>query len=225
MKKYVVNISGSHDVELTSLELLKWEINNVDVIGDTAFFNVDGTFVSMFNDFFKEVYGEGPYGIGFKTNNKMKMNIFAINGHKVKFTNPEAGYPFDQKMGKEHLEIGKEYTVDYTEVEDYSTNVVLQEIPKIKFNSVLFSDVVEQGVELDVKHADYCRYHKCESTLQAIDVIRVVKDALIKEYGNDVISPLMYDAVGFDKYVSVAFMEKVPRGMFKRFVISVKDNK
>jgi hypothetical protein len=76
----------------------------------------------------------------------MKMNIFALKGHKIKFTNPKAGYPLDQKMGLEHLEIGKEYTVEYTEVSDYSASVILQEIPKIKFNSVLFSDVVEKHI-------------------------------------------------------------------------------
>ncbi len=151
------------------------------------------------------------------------MNIFALKGHKIKFTNPKAGYPLDQKMGLEHLEIGKEYTVEYTEVSDYSASVILQEIPKIKFNSVLFSDVVPQDFSLDAKHADYCRYHKCESNLQAEDVMRVIKTALIKEYGGNAISPLMYQADLFEKHISIAFMEPINKGMYKRFTISVKD--
>lgn len=153
------------------------------------------------------------------------MNIFAIKGHKIKFTNPEAGYPYDQKMGEEHLEVGKEYTVDYTEVDGYSTNVIIQEVPKIKFNSVLFSDVLPQDVESDKAHKQYCHYHKCETKLQTEDVIKVIKAALVKEYGEDVISPLMYDVVALNKHISIAFMEKVPMGIFKRFVISVIDNK
>jgi hypothetical protein len=68
------------------------------------------------------------------------MNIHAKPGAKVVFSNPKAGYPSDQKLAKEHLEVGKTYTVSVTDVDQSRTNVYLKEFPEIAFNSVLFSD-------------------------------------------------------------------------------------
>lgn len=66
------------------------------------------------------------------------MNIYSKKGDKVTVTESSAtnGYEIDQKQVSENLEIGKEYTVEYTDVHSYHTRVKLQEIPRILFNSV-----------------------------------------------------------------------------------------
>ena len=87
------------------------------------------------------------------------MNIYAIKGHRVKCNTLDAGYEYDQQRAKEHLEVGKEYTVDYTEVDNWTTRVFLEEFPEISFNSVFFEDVAEQPREDDRKHADYRHYN------------------------------------------------------------------
>jgi len=68
------------------------------------------------------------------------MNIYAKQGSKVIFSNPNAGYDFDQQRAGEHLEVGKVYTVRRTEVQDSSSQVFLEEVPAIGFNTVLFTD-------------------------------------------------------------------------------------
>lgn len=45
------------------------------------------------------------------------MNIYAQTGHRVRCNTLDAGYEFDRKIAKEHLEVGKEYTVNYTNVD------------------------------------------------------------------------------------------------------------
>ena len=66
------------------------------------------------------------------------MNIYAETGDKVVFSNPNAGYNGDQEMCKKYLEVGKVYTVEFTEVYSCSTDVCLEEVPGISFNSVMF---------------------------------------------------------------------------------------
>jgi len=68
------------------------------------------------------------------------MNIYADNGDKVVCHTYEAGYDSDKERAKEYLEVGKIYTIDYTEVDSWSTTVYLQEFPLIPFNSVFFED-------------------------------------------------------------------------------------
>lgn len=86
------------------------------------------------------------------------MNIYALKGHKVCVVTLDAGQDHHKQTAKQHLELSKEYTVERTEVGSWHTNVYLQEIPDIAFNSVLFEDVSEQ---LDNHHhPDYSKYHK-----------------------------------------------------------------
>ena len=66
------------------------------------------------------------------------MDIYAKKGTKVIFSNPEGGYDPHIETAKKHLEVGKEYTVDHTEVGDFHTDVYLEEVPKVAFNSCLF---------------------------------------------------------------------------------------
>jgi len=155
------------------------------------------------------------------------MNIYALKGHKVSFTHPNGGWPFDQQLAKTHLLLDNKYTIEKTIVDSSSTDVFLEEFPNVRFNSVMFDDVEPQDEEKDKLHPDYYRYHpKPESQqIQATDVLKVIKTALEKEYGNGFVSPTMYHAEHLEKEVSVAFMEQVPLGMYKRFMITVKDLK
>jgi hypothetical protein len=82
------------------------------------------------------------------------MNIYALKGHKVKCVTLSAGYDYHKEIAKKHLEVGKEYTVD-----NWHTDVWLLEFPNVKFNSVLFEDVVQQLREMDEQHPDYSRFH------------------------------------------------------------------
>jgi len=77
------------------------------------------------------------------------MNIYAEKGHKVVFSNPKAGYAKDQVMGDNHLTVGSTYTIEHTEVLDWSTEVTLREVKGLVFNSVLFEDLKgeEHGTE------------------------------------------------------------------------------
>ena len=88
------------------------------------------------------------------------MNIYALEGHKVRFDNPTSGYEYDQKQAAKYLQIGKEYTIDYTNVENSSTDVYLKEFPNISFNSVMFEDVAEQSDKDSSRHPDWRRYNE-----------------------------------------------------------------
>lgn len=88
------------------------------------------------------------------------MNIFAIEGHKVRCFTFTAGYEYDRQWAKEYLEIGGSYTVDHTIIHSSSTDVYLKEFPHINFNSVFFEDVVEQSSEDNMKHIDWYRYNR-----------------------------------------------------------------
>ena len=89
------------------------------------------------------------------------MNIYALEGYKVRVTEKTArnGYDSDKKRVQEKLELNKIYTVDYTEVDSWSTRVYLKEIEGEYFNSVNFEEVSEQAEELDKQHEDYHKYH------------------------------------------------------------------
>ncbi len=96
------------------------------------------------------------------------MNIYALKGHKVKCISLESPYHYQTERAQKHLEIGKEYTVESTEVRSSSTNVVLLEFPKIEFNSTLFEDVIKQSEEEDQKHPDYWKYHKKQEPMKIL---------------------------------------------------------
>ena len=85
------------------------------------------------------------------------MHIFALKGFKVVVTEFSAknGFGYDSVQVGKFLEIGKEYTVEKTEVHSSSTNVWLQEFPDIIFNASNFEDVSEQSKSDDQKHPDW----------------------------------------------------------------------
>lgn len=87
------------------------------------------------------------------------MNIYALKGHKVKAVDTTPGYHYQIQRAEKYLKIGKVYTVEYTEVHSESTDVVLQEIPGVEFNSTCFEDLRPQAEKDDRKHEDYARWN------------------------------------------------------------------
>jgi len=73
----------------------------------------------------------------------MGMDIYAQPGTKVIFDNPKNGYSYDQEDCRKHLTFGQIYTVERTDVHSAYTDVWLQEVPDVSFNSVMFSDMCE----------------------------------------------------------------------------------
>lgn len=71
------------------------------------------------------------------------MNIFAEKGTKVKVTEKTKcnGYNIDKDNIKDYLTIEKEYTVEKTIVDDFSSEVLLEEVPNVYFNTVNFVEV------------------------------------------------------------------------------------
>jgi len=67
------------------------------------------------------------------------LNIYAPKGTRVKF-HGRSGENFFA-YANEHLEDGKEYTVDYTVVHNWRTDVYLIEVPGRSFNSVVFEEL------------------------------------------------------------------------------------
>jgi hypothetical protein len=74
------------------------------------------------------------------------MDIYAKPGTKVVFCNLDWGYAGDQEWAKKHLFPGQIYTVDHTEVYNWSSDVILKEVPGVKFNTVLFEEIEEEAV-------------------------------------------------------------------------------
>lgn len=68
------------------------------------------------------------------------MNIYANSGHKVVAKHLDWGYEPDKEQAHKYLEQDAIYTVSYTEVSSWHTDVYLEEIPGVKFNSVHFED-------------------------------------------------------------------------------------
>lgn len=69
--------------------------------------------------------------------NEPTMDIYSEPGTKVRFTGRN-GSDCDLLMSKSYLVVGRVYTVDHTEVANYSTDVFLKEFPDVPFNSVHF---------------------------------------------------------------------------------------
>lgn len=81
------------------------------------------------------------------------MNIYAKHGDKVIVT--EASYKAGDKASDNtylHLEVGKVYTVEYTDVHNWHTDVYIKEVPEVAFNSVNFEDYTDSLV------CDVCKH-------------------------------------------------------------------
>jgi hypothetical protein len=87
------------------------------------------------------------------------MNIYALEGHKVKYSTFNAGYIGEREIVKKHLILGDEYTIEDTYVHNSYTDVFLKEIPNVRFNSVFFEDIDEQSDKDNMKHPDWVKYN------------------------------------------------------------------
>ena len=67
------------------------------------------------------------------------MDIYAPEGTKVVFADPDAGCIHDRETAHENLVLGSEYTVRRTLVRNWHTDVYLIEVPDIAFNSAIFN--------------------------------------------------------------------------------------
>jgi hypothetical protein len=94
------------------------------------------------------------------------MNIYSLNGDKVKIIIHEDGefngYEYDITLLKT-IDPEKEYTVDYTNIGSYHTDLYLEEFPGIMFNSVCFYNVdksiMDYNKDRDRKHTDWYKYN------------------------------------------------------------------
>jgi predicted protein tyrosine phosphatase len=104
---------------------------------------------------------EQPYSFSLEKETVKSMNVFALHGHKVRVTSKTLnnGELEDSEHVLQHLNVDYTYTVDATNVNDFSTDVYLQEREGIKFNSINFEDVHPQSLEFDQKHPDYSKYN------------------------------------------------------------------
>ncbi len=128
------------------------------------------------------------------------MNIYAKLGDKVMLSYPEAGWPLDQKMLTEcGLVKGGVYTVYHTDVFSSSTDVYLLEFPKVRFNSVNFSDArpVEKNAIVKYKGGWYRVSHMTRrwANLKGIFSTAVIFKAVP-------LNELVEDDEGFMKYWS-----------------------
>ncbi len=69
------------------------------------------------------------------------MNVGAKKGDKVICRCPDSGNLGDQERAKKHLVLGMVYTVERIVVSGYRTDVYLQEVEGVPFNSVQFDNV------------------------------------------------------------------------------------
>lgn len=67
------------------------------------------------------------------------IDIYSEEGTKVKYTG-EGGYDHHKKQANKHLKVGEIYTIEYTDVGGWHTDVYLKEVPNQAFNSVHFVD-------------------------------------------------------------------------------------
>lgn len=68
------------------------------------------------------------------------MNIYAKAFTRIKYTGKH-GSEFDKKHANKHLKIGETYTIDYTDICEWHTDVYLKEVPNEYFNSVHFENI------------------------------------------------------------------------------------
>jgi len=72
------------------------------------------------------------------------MDIYAEEGTKVLVTEDSIknGYYYVEEHARKFLKVGKTYTIEFTEVGGWNTDVYLKEFQDEVFNSVSFEDIV-----------------------------------------------------------------------------------
>jgi hypothetical protein len=88
-----------------------------------------------------EHFTENQYSIGLNNT----MNIYSKKGDKVIVTEDSIKNGFEKSYSRSLLEIGKVYTIESVKIDKYNTDVFLQEIPNVSFNSVNFENYITDG--------------------------------------------------------------------------------
>ncbi len=68
------------------------------------------------------------------------MNLNDLPGTKIVFRFPKSGSKGEQKRAQKYLKIGGVYTVKKVEIGNWHSNVYLEEVPGIAFNTVFFTE-------------------------------------------------------------------------------------
>ena len=70
------------------------------------------------------------------------MNIYAKEGYKITVTEESIknGSDTDRRRAEKYLEVGKIYTVDSIVVMAWTSRVLIKDLPKLTFNTVLFKN-------------------------------------------------------------------------------------
>jgi hypothetical protein len=68
------------------------------------------------------------------------MGIYSKKGSKIIFKHENYGYSSHQETAKKHLKLGETYTVNHADIDGWHTNVYLDEVPNVAFNSVMFEN-------------------------------------------------------------------------------------
>lgn len=74
-----------------------------------------------------------------------EFNLYSPRGTRVVFAHPDCGYDGDKRTAAKHLTEGGIYTVAHTEVHGFHTNVWLEEVPGVIFNSVHFEEYEKEN--------------------------------------------------------------------------------
>ena len=72
------------------------------------------------------------------------MDILSGPGTKVVFENPQNGHPEDKELASKYLEVDGIYTVEKIKAKSWHSEVFLEEVQGIAFNTVLFENKQEQ---------------------------------------------------------------------------------
>lgn len=68
------------------------------------------------------------------------MDIYSKKGSKIIFKHENYGYSSHQETAEKHLKLGEIYTVNHTDIYGWHTDVYLDEVPSVAFNSVMFEN-------------------------------------------------------------------------------------
>ena len=69
------------------------------------------------------------------------MDINTKIGSKVRFSFPENGMTYDKETARKYLKINETYIIKKIEIGNWRTDVIFEEFPTIKFNSVQFENI------------------------------------------------------------------------------------
>ena len=115
---------------------------------------------------------------------KDRMDVRSPKGTKVMVTEETArsGYGYDVKKVNDHLVIGRVYTVERTIAGQWQSEVVLKEVPGVKFNAVNFIPVGEPQKKPSFSYSKcHNTYTKEGSRDAALEVIEWFKQQLLSD--------------------------------------------